>query len=127
VVDFNLDGKLDLVVVNRRSKAQVWRNTSPTLGHWLEFKLEQAGTNRDAIGAWIEVKHAGHILRREITSGGGHASGENGWWHFGVGDDSKTEVRVVWPDGNKDEWQMLEADHFYTLRSKAPAQVFKSK
>jgi enediyne biosynthesis protein E4 len=127
VVDFNLDGKLDLVVVNRRTPAQLWRNTSANLGHWLEFKLEQTGTNRNAIGAKIEVKHGDKILRREITSGGGHASGENGWWHFGVGEDLKTEARVVWPDGGTSDWQMLDADNFYTLAPKTPAVLFTPK
>ena len=43
--------------------------------------------NRDAIGAWIEVRCGdGKVMRREITVGGGHASGELGWRHFGLGD-----------------------------------------
>ena len=35
LADFNLDGALDLVVVNRREGAQLWQNTGEGLGHWL--------------------------------------------------------------------------------------------
>ena len=74
VVDFNLDGLLDLVVVNRRANAQIWRNASANAGHWVEIALQLDGPNRDAIGAWLEVKSGGKVVRREITVGGGHAS-----------------------------------------------------
>ena len=47
--------------------------------------LAQPGPNRDAIGAWIEVKVGDTTLRRELTVGGGHAGGELGWVHFGLG------------------------------------------
>jgi enediyne biosynthesis protein E4 len=115
VVDFNNDGLLDLAVVNRNDKAQLWRNTSTKLGHWVQIRLHQPTLNLDAIGAWIEVQQADKIMRREITSGGGHASGENGWWHFGLGEQTQTKVRVIWPDGMAGEWQDIAADHLYIV------------
>ena len=54
--DFNLDGLPDLVVVNRGKPAQVWRNTTPNPGHWIELRLQQDGPNRDAVGAWLDVR-----------------------------------------------------------------------
>ncbi len=115
VVDFNLDGLLDMVVVNRNANAQVWRNTSKQTGHWLQVQLQHAGANRNGIGAWIEVKRGDKITRREITSGGGHASGHLGWWHFGLGDATNAEIRVLWPDGMQGPWQEVSADGFYHL------------
>jgi enediyne biosynthesis protein E4 len=115
ITDFNLDGALDLVVVNRNSPAQLWRNTSAKAGHWVAFKLEQAGPNRDGIGAWIETKRGDVITRREITSGGGHASGQLGWWHFGLGTADTAEVRVLWPDGFIGPWQSVQSNGFYRL------------
>lgn len=127
VVDFNNDGLLDLVVVNRNDKAQLWRNTSTNLGHWLQLKLQQPTVNRDGIGSWIEVKQGDKIMRREITSGGGHASGENGWWHFGLGVSTQTQVRVVWPDGTAGEWQNVFDDKFYILERDKPAKLWLLK
>jgi enediyne biosynthesis protein E4 len=124
VVDFNLDGLMDLVVVNRRSSAQVWRNTSKDAGHWLQVKLLQVGANRDGIGAWIEVKRGEAVTRREITSGGGHASGQLGWWHFGLGSAEKADVRVLWPDGVTGPWQAVTADGFYVLKAGAEPEAW---
>jgi enediyne biosynthesis protein E4 len=125
--DFNLDGLLDLVVVNRLETAQLWRNTSAKAGNWIEFKLRQDAPNRDAIGSWIEVKLAGKILRREITIGGGHASGQLGLRHFGLGSASQAEVRVIWPDGNAGEWETLDNGGQYTLERGKPAAAWPEK
>ncbi len=122
VVDFNLDGLLDVVVVNRRETAQVWRNTSTNAGHWLQVRLRQAATNRNAIGAWIEVKRGDKITRREITSGGGHASGHNGWWHFGLGADTQALVRVIWPDGTVGDWHETGAGTFTEFAPGGPGK-----
>lgn len=123
VVDLNDDGQLDLVVVNRNDRAEIWRNSGAGLGHWLQLALHQDGTNRNAIGAWIEVRTGDLVQRREITSGGGHVSGQLGWWHFGLGAASGAEVRVIWPDGTAGDWAAVKADGFYDLtRSQAPEQ-----
>src|SRR5665213_2657571 len=122
VVDLNLDGLVDLVVVNRNKPAQIWRNTTASAGHWLEVKLQDTGANANGVGSWIEVRCNGATQRREITVGGGHVSGEAGWWHFGLGGETKAEVRVVWPDGKASDWGPVEADRFYALaRDAAPA------
>ncbi len=116
--DFNLDGLMDLVVVNRNSPTEIWRNTGPA-GHWIGLQLRQKGTNANAIGSWIEVRLGDRTIRREITVGGGHASGQAGWWHFGLGALDKAEVRVIWPDGSGEDWASLKADEFYVLTRNA--------
>lgn len=120
LADFNLDGRVDLVVVNRGSGAQLWRNTTPDAGHWLQVRLAQPAPNRDAIGAWVELRCDGKVMRREITVGGGHAGGQTGWWHFGLGGAETAELRVLWPDGTADAWQPVAADAFYTVSPGQP-------
>ncbi len=122
LADFNLDGMLDLVVVNRRENVKLWRNvgrgsaTRPrTLGHWLELRLRQSGGNRDGVGAWIEVDIGGRTLRREVTVGGGHAGGQLGWVHFGLGPARRARVRVQWPHGDWGPWLSLSANQFAYL------------
>ncbi len=42
---------------------EIWRNTTDGAGRFLEIALRQDGPNRDAIGAWIEVKTGDHVQR----------------------------------------------------------------
>lgn len=122
VVDLNLDGLLDVVVVDRRENVKLWRNLGPATpgdevapGHWIVVDIKQPGPNSDAIGSWIEVRHDDGIIRREITVGGGHAGGQLGWIHIGLGGASEAEIRVVWPDGEAGPWIEVDADRFIVV------------
>jgi enediyne biosynthesis protein E4 len=116
LADFNLDGSIDIVVVNRNEPAKVFRNGTQSRGHWLEIRLDQPGPNRNAVGAWIEVRYGDRISRREVTAGGGHAGGALGWIHFGLGEATAANIRVLWPDGAAGDWQAVAADGFYHLK-----------
>ncbi len=124
LADFNLDGLLDLVVVNRREPAQLWRNTSTNAGRWIEMQLQQPGANSDAIGAWIEIKRGDVVMRREITVGGGHASGQTGWWHFGLGAETETQLRIIWPDAVTSDWYPVATNAFYVIDRDLAPQVW---
>jgi hypothetical protein len=129
LADFNLDGQLDLVEMFYQAPAKLWRNvgagdaTHPApMGHWLDVRLSEASPNTDAIGAWIEVQAGGKTLRRELNVGGGHASGELGWIHFGLGAATDVQIRVKWPDGTAGPWMSATADSF-ALVTKGSASV----
>ena len=117
LADLNLDGLLDLVEVNRREPVRLWRNVGAgtgskpkAMGHWLAVELAQPGPNTDAIGAWIEVERGGQTTVREVTIGGGHAGGQLGPMHFGLGSADEARVRVTWPDGQVGDWMDVTAD-----------------
>ena len=117
VVDLNLDGMLDLVVVHRRENVTLWRNTGrgdadrpEAMGSWIAVRVRQPeAPNVDAIGAWIEVRIGDRVVTREVTIGGGHAGGQLGWVHFGLGEQAQAEVRVQWPDGEVGPWETVAA------------------
>jgi len=104
LVDLDGDGKLDVILVNRRAPLEVWQNVSDT-GNWLKVDLQQSGSNTRAVGAWVEVEAGGAVQAREITVGGGHAGGQSGPLHFGLGDAETARVRVIWPDGSVSKWR----------------------
>lgn len=114
LADLNLDGMLDLVVVERREEVRVWRNTGRA-GNWVAVDLDQASPNPDAIGSWVEVRVGDSVIRTESTVGGGHAGGERGPLHFGVGAATTADVRVIWPDGEVSEWATVEVNHVIVI------------
>ncbi len=122
LVDLNLDGMLDLVVVNRQTDVALFRNVGTgdaehpaPMGHWLAVDLTERAPNVDAIGAWLDVKVGDRSTTREITVGGGHASGQLGWIHLGLGSATNAQVRVEWPDGEVGPWMTVDADQFVTI------------
>ena len=116
LVDLDADGRLDLAVVNRRAPLQVWRNVTADTGHWLAISLNQAAPNTNVLGGWIEVQAGGETHLRELTVGGGHASGSAGPQHFGLGEPTETRLRVIWPDGAVSGWVETSVDQFLGLQ-----------
>jgi len=122
LADFNLDGMLDLVEVNYGAAVRVWRSVGSgdaakpaQMGNWLAIRPSQSGSNRDAIGAWVEIKIGDTTVRRELTVGGGHASGQLGWTHFGLGPAGTAQVRIQWPDGETGPWMTVAANQFVDI------------
>jgi enediyne biosynthesis protein E4 len=122
VVDLNLDGLLDLVVVHRRTTPTLWRNVGQgdagepaAMGHWVAVQLQQPPPNVDAVGAWVEVRAGDRTVTREVTVGGGHAGGQLGWLHSGIGGEGQAEIRVQWPDGEVGPWMTVPADQRVTI------------
>ena len=116
LADLNQDGRLDIVVVNRRAPLEVWQNATTATGHWLAVDLRQPGANRRALGAFVEVRLPdGRVLTQELTLGGGHASGKAGPLHFGLGGAEAVDLRVIWPGGAVSGWSRFPADRVLRL------------
>lgn len=103
LADLDLDGRLDLVVVNRRAPLELYRNVTPGTGHWLAVDLRQPSGNTRAVGARVTVAAGGRSQMQEVTVGGGHAGGQALPLHFGLGTADEVRVRVEWPDGTVTE------------------------
>ncbi|MCI0584409.1 MAG: VCBS repeat-containing protein [Chloroflexi bacterium] len=126
LADLNLDGLLDLVVVNYGADVVVWRNVGggtaaepARMGHWAMLDLVQAGPNRDAIGARLEIRIGERTTTLERTIGGGHIGGQLGWIHLGLGPAGEASVRVTWPDGETGPWLTVPADGFSIIERDA--------
>lgn len=105
--DFNGDGALDILVVNRNQPVRVFQGR--TSGNWIAIEPRILGANTFAVGAVVEVRVGARVQRQTRSIGGGHASGGLVPLHFGLGDAEQAEFRVIWPDGQVDEWQAITA------------------
>jgi enediyne biosynthesis protein E4 len=91
--DFNLDGKMDLLLVNWFSgeTSHLLMNQSRT-GNWLQIKAP--------LGAKIQLTSRGKIIGyQQIYTGYGFASGQEPVCHFGVGALRNVDIEVILPNG----------------------------
>lgn len=127
LVDFNLDGMLDLVVINREGPTSVFRNqgakteagTRP-MGNFLDIELRQPSGNINAVGAMVNIKIGTRSMNRWISVGGGHASGHGGFLHVGLGNSERAEIRVKWPDGEMSHPYRVFANQFVIIDRSNP-------
>ena len=114
--DLNLDGRLDMVVVNRRAPMEIYENVTTAAGGFIALRVEQPGPNTRAVGGFVELRAGGRTQTREVTVGGGHAGGASGWLHFGLGDEGVAGIRVIWPDGSKSKTYIEATGATLTIR-----------
>lgn len=122
-VDWDFDGDLDLWTSNRTApRVRFLRNDLNSQHHYLSVLLEGNGTttNRDAIGARVELHLGGESPRRLIRTlraGDGFLAQSSKWIHFGLGDRSRIDRFVVrWPGGSSETFQNASANGWFLLR-----------
>ncbi len=114
LVDLDLDGRLDIVEVNRAAPVRIWRNEGNT-GRWLQVWLSHPGPNPNAVGARLEIRDGETTWTLDHEIGGGHAGDQQGWIHVGVGSARTVEARVTWPDGSVGPWIETRTDRYVEL------------
>ena len=109
--DYDNDGKVDAFVVNLGGKGTLVHNVSTDTGHWIAVKLVGTKSNRDGIGARVEVDAAGKRWTAERVAGSGYLSQDDGRLHFGLGAATKIDkLTVHWPSGREQTLEKLAVD-----------------
>jgi hypothetical protein len=104
MADYDNDGDLDFAVSMLEQPTELLRNDTPE-GNYLLVDLVGRSTNRDAIGAWVEVELPGETvpgmkLLRHRFGGGSYASTHANTLHFGLGRATGiSKLTVHWPGG----------------------------
>ena len=137
-VDWDHDGDLDLWISNRTGpQLRFLKNHAATENAFLLIRLEGNGnhTNRDAIGARVEVvmtnaetadrqpskssssDNPNHVsLFKTLHAGNGFLTQSSKWVHFGLGPQGEIDrVLVHWPGGKREQFTGLQPNRRYHL------------
>lgn len=115
--DIDGDGDLDVVLTANGGPAHLLRNDGGSKNHWLRIRLVGRGkSNRDALGAKVDLVADGLTLRRQHFLSKGYLSSVEPILTFGLGKREKADsIAIVWPSGEKSEFRDVPADRLVEI------------
>jgi hypothetical protein len=112
--DFNHDGAID-AVITRLGETPAIELGAKSTNHWLQLRLEGTKSNRDAIGARIQIGNQ----TNHVTTAVGYASASTRSVHFGLGPATKIPtISIQWPSGQNQTLKQIQINQ--TLSVKEP-------
>ena len=98
--DLDDDGDVDIVVNHMDGAPAVLRNNTPGDNTWVRLKLVGTRSNRDAIGARVEIEAGGRTITRQRKGGCSMQSTNDPRLLIGLGRvDEVAHVTIRWPSG----------------------------
>jgi len=114
--DFDNDGDLDILIMNRNEPPSLLRNDAPGSHHWIKVRLEGTKSNRSAIGSRVLVRYGGKVQAQCVTSQSSFLSANDPRLHFGLGEATIVDIDVNWPTGASEKFTKIAADQLVTIR-----------
>lgn len=119
VGDLNNDGRLDVIITTNNGPAYILMNQTETPHHWISIQLEGVRSNRDGIGARIEVTTSAGRQTATVTTSGSYQASSDRRAHFGLaGEPVVSRIEIRWPSGIVQTLHDVKADQFLTVKEK---------
>jgi hypothetical protein len=116
--DYDNDGLADLAFSHNGGPVALLRNRTVTANAWLRLELVGDGkkSNRNAIGARVEVEAGGDKQVRFVNGGGSYLSASDRRLLVGLGAaDRARRVTVTWPSGHVQVFEDLAGRKWWRL------------
>jgi hypothetical protein len=119
--DIDNDGRLDTVITENGGPAHILHNETQTENHWLTLNLVGHKSNRDAIGAEVQIITLQGQQEATVSTCGSYLSSGDKRVHFGLGSESAVKaIDIRWPSGIKQILHDVKGDQI--LRVDEPAK-----
>jgi enediyne biosynthesis protein E4 len=131
-VDYNLDGWLDLHVIQPDNVAdRFYQNQGANCASWLEIKCVGQTSNVAAIGTTLRAKttvNGNALWQMRQISAQTAATGTNPLWqHFGLGDATLLDSLVIqWPSGKVCVFTQVAANQVLEIKEDCTIDVIKA-
>lgn len=115
--DYNNDGWPDIAILNAYgTNSSLWKNTGNSTNNWIKLNLVGTSSNRDAIGAVIEVTAGGNTSKRVIQSQISFQSQNSLGQIVGVGTVTTIDnITITWPSGSVSSLQNVAVNQSLTV------------
>ena len=114
--DVDDDGDIDIVVNHKDGPPALLRNDTKNQNRWIRLVLRGTRSNRDAVGARVEVVVVGRTIHRQLKGGSSMESSNDPRLLIGVGaSDEVTRLTVRWPSGAVSTLGRLKTGREYTI------------
>jgi hypothetical protein len=130
--DYDNDGRPDLAYSHNGGPIALLHNRTETTNGWVRLELRGDGrkSNRNALGARVEVEAGGTKQVHFLNGGGSYLSSSDRRLLVGLGGADRAErVTVVWPSGQKQLFRDLQGRRWWRLHegTDQPESVNRSK
>ena len=114
--DINNDGAPDILLTTNGGPAYLFQNVGGDRNNAIRIKTVGTRSNRDGMGAEVDVRSAAGENSQTVHSGSSYCSQSELTLTFGLGQAAEaTSVEIIWPSGQHDTLNHLKANFTYTI------------
>ena len=115
--DFDNDGDVDVLIIDKNSTPILLRNDGGNRNNWIEIRAEGVQSNRSGIGARITVNAGGKRRIFDVRNNESYLSSNDLRVPIGMGNMKQADsVEVRWPNGHIDRSENVAVNKFYWAR-----------
>jgi tetratricopeptide (TPR) repeat protein len=115
-LDWDRDGRADLVIVHQNAPAAMLHNETAAVGHAIALRFVGRESNREAVNVRVWVKTKTGKFLHERCGGAGYLSANEPLVLAGLASEKIVQtLDVFWPSGRHDQWPNLAADRCWLL------------